>query len=95
MFSQGNAFIDSPPKSPNRPLQSTSSVMTDVADSSDSIAKSWNKFREILYTVDQDELEQRHAKLHIEDKMMHEELERRANSFQIADGNELEKDGYM
>ena len=41
------------------------------------MAQSWNRFREILHNIESEELEQRHALLHAEDQMFHEELDRR------------------
>ena len=70
----------------NTPKIPQDTLMRDPGSAS--MARSWNKFKEMLYNVEQEELEQRHAMLHEEDLMMHEELERRANSFVLAEEDE-------
>ena len=51
-----------------------------LAESAGPIAQSWNRFREILHNIESEELEERHALLHQEDQLMHEELARRGKA---------------
>ena len=103
MFSQGQMFTGSDGGgvggskkrgvTPNKPILPTASfqIRPEGVDSSAPVEQSWTRFREILHNVEQEELEQRHALLHEEDQLMHEELERRRHSFELGGGRESEE----
>ena len=44
------------------------------------LGRSWNRFRELLHNINQDELHRRHEELHATDVLMHEEIKRRTEN---------------
>jgi hypothetical protein len=60
--------------------QQSMSVMTGLMsknEQEDMSGQSWNRFRELLHNINEDELLRRHEALHTSDMLMHEEIERR------------------